>query len=99
MQRLLAAAAVVSLLGSSIPSRAEDAVPCDARRVRIASDAGWRVQVDPDTGIYSLPASTGTSTATSARTTGELVVTPGRTAAGGYKIDLGDAPGGTREQQ
>lgn len=86
------------MLGASLPSRADDAVPCDVRRVRTASDAGWRVQVDPDTGIYSVPAGTGASTAASARTSGELVVTPGQTAAGGYKIHLGDVPGG-REQQ
>lgn len=99
MRMWFAAVAVVSVLGSSATSRAGDAVPCDPARARRANDPGWRVQVDPETGVYSLPPAPDTATATSARTAGDLVVTPGTTAAGGYKIRLGDVPGATREQQ
>ena len=55
MKGVITAAVVAWLLGSCVPGRAGDAVPCDADRVRTAADAGWRVQVDPETGIYTLP--------------------------------------------
>ena len=100
MKGLLTAAVMAWLLGSCVPSRADEAVPCDANRARTAADAGWRVQVDPDTGVYSLPTATAatTSTASSARTASGPVVQPGTTAAGGWKIEL-DGAAATREQQ
>lgn len=100
MQGVLTAAVVAWLLASCVPSRAGDAVPCDADRVRTAPDAGWRVQVDPETGVYSLPTAPAATTAaaTSARSAGDVVVKPGTTAAGGWKIEL-DGAAATREQQ
>ena len=91
MKRLLSAVLGVWVLGSCVPSRAGESVPCDAQRARVAHDDGWRVQLDPETGTYSMPTSpTTTGTTTSARAAGDLVVQPGTTAAGGWKVQLGD---------
>ncbi len=73
-------------------------VPCDARPRIAAGDVGWQVQVDPATGVYSLPAP-GTLAAPDTARGGrarDVVIQPGTTAAGGYVIRL---DGASAEQQ
>src|SRR5690349_9278113 len=67
--------------------------PCDEARGTRPAGGGLQVQVDPETGTYSMPAP-GTLDATpgraaSAATTG-VVVTPGSSAAGGFKVTIPD---------
>jgi hypothetical protein len=89
---LIAAAVTTWLFAAPIaPSRAGD--PCDETRAGRPARGGLQVQVDPETGAYSMPAP-GTLDATpgraaSAATTG-VVVTPGSSAAGGFKVTVPD---------
>jgi hypothetical protein len=89
--RALIGAAIV-VLSSVVAVHPSSADPCDDTRARRgAADAGWQVQVDPDTGVYTMPAprpldETGARTAATA----EVVITPGRSAAGGFKATFGD---------
>jgi hypothetical protein len=54
---------------------------------RAAGDPGLQVQVDPATGRYSLPAPGTLAAEPQARSVAErVVVTPGTTAAGGFKV-------------
>lgn len=93
--------AVVTLL-SAAPVALSYAEPCEDTRAVRPLDGGLQVQVDPETGTYSMPAP-GTLDATpgraaSAATTG-VVVTPGTSNAGGYKVtfpDDGNAPERTK---
>jgi hypothetical protein len=90
--RALIAVAVAALLFAGPVARSV-ADPGDETHVDHAADTGLQVQVDPETGTYSMPAP-GTLDATpgraaSAVTTG-IVVTPGRSAAGGLKVTFGD---------
>lgn len=85
--------ATVIVLSFAVFVSRSSADPCDdARATGPAPDSGWQVQVDPQTGIYSMPAP-GTLDATPGRaaaaTTG-VVVTPGHSAAGGFKATFGD---------
>ncbi len=59
---------------------------------RAADDIGLQVQVDPASGRYSLPAPGTFGAAGRARSAGQtIVVTPGTTAAGGFKVTRGSA--------
>jgi hypothetical protein len=85
------------------PAKTSDArfvtAPCDLRSLAPSCDAGWRVQVDPETGRYSMPASDASAaTATDGARARELAVEPGTSAAGGYVIRLDGAPGSPQEQ-
>lgn len=57
----------------------------------VADDAGLQVEVDPRTGAYSLPAP-GRLPDTAPRTVldDDVVITPGRSAAGGFKATRRD---------
>jgi hypothetical protein len=75
------------------PVASTAAGPCDEARVARPAAGGLQVQVDPDTGAYSMPAP-GTLDATpgravSAATTG-VVVTPGSSPAGGFTVTFPD---------
>jgi len=84
-----AASVMLSLTVTVLPSSAD---PCDDTRPgRGTADAGWQVQVDPDTGVYSMPAPRppDETLGRAAATTG-VVITPGRSAAGGFKATFDD---------
>jgi len=51
MKGLFAVVVVIALLTCPVLSRAGDVAPHGPR----AGDPGWRVQVDPDTGVYTTP--------------------------------------------
>ena len=90
--RALIGIAVAALL-FAVPAAQSLAHPCDETHVDHATDTGLQVQVDPETGTYSMPApgtlDTTPGRAASAVTTG-IVVTPGQSAAGGFKVTVGD---------
>jgi len=74
--------------------------PCDLRSLAPSCDAGWRVQIDPETGRYSMPASDASAaSASDGARTRELVVEPGTSPAGGYVLRLDGAPGAPQEQR
>jgi hypothetical protein len=88
----LVAAAVATLMLAA-PVAPTLAGPCDETRAARPADGGLQVQVDPETGAYSMPAP-GTLHATpgraaSAATTG-VVVTPGTSPAGGFTVTFPD---------
>jgi len=70
----------------------DEPLPCGAPAAQaLAPDQGWQVQLDPETGTYSMPAP-GTLTTpqgrSSAAASEPVVITPGTTAAGGFKVKL-----------
>ena len=84
-----AAIVMLTFIVAVHPSSAD---PCDDTRAgRGAADAGWQVQVDPNTGVYTMPAPRplDDTQGRAAATTG-VVITPGRSAAGGFKATFGD---------
>ena len=90
--RTLIGIAAASLL-FAVPVSRSLAEPCDETQPRASADSGLQVQVDPETGTYSMPAP-GTLDATPGRaaaaaTTG-IVVTPGTSPAGGFKVTFPD---------
>ncbi len=90
LRAVLTGAAVVLSFAAAVPASATE--PCDdARAGRGTPDSGWQVQVDPDTGVYSMPAPRAADDVEgrAAATTG-VVITPGRSAAGGFKATFGD---------
>jgi hypothetical protein len=98
---LLGTAVAALLLGRATAAHTRELTPCGAGATSGATAPGWRVQVDPDTGIYSMP-SPATSTAPvegEDRRGADLVVTPGTSPAGGYKIRLGDSAASHQEQK
>ena len=89
-------------LGGATAAWTGERTPCGASAAAAAPAAGWRVQVDPDTGIYSMPAAPAPATAPQAdqtRGAADLVVTPGTSPAGGYKIRLDDSATSHQEQR
>ncbi len=95
MRSLVVTAFLLALGLSAGLGRAEETRPCGAHGGVTVPDTGLRVQVDPETGTYSMPAPTAPAPATTgdqgARDADTLVVTPGTTAAGGYTVRLHDA--------
>lgn len=75
----------VLLAGASLPAPAWSG--CGMDHGHAAADAGLQVQVDPKTGAYSVP-EPGTLPADPAAEARHraVVVSPGETAAGGYKV-------------
>ena len=58
----------------------------------VRAESGLQVEVDPATGAYSMPAPGRLpETATRAVAGDDVVITPGRTAAGGFKATRRDA--------
>jgi hypothetical protein len=80
MTRVVMSAVVAAALGIATVAAATD-------------DGGLQVEVDPATGTYSMPAP-GRLSATAPRTLAgdEIVITPGATAAGGFKATGRDVP-------
>lgn len=111
MRRIFAVGAAVLLVAGFVAHReharadAPDArfvtAPCDLRSLASSCDAGWRVQVDPETGRYSIPAAatSAVSASDATRAARELVVVPGTSPAGGYLIRLDGSTGTTLEQR
>jgi hypothetical protein len=81
-------ALAVLLAGASLPAPAWSGCGRDHGH---AADAGLQVQVDPKSGAYSMPEA-GTLPADPAAGAREraVVVSPGETAAGGYKVKVGE---------
>jgi hypothetical protein len=93
-------ATVAFIVSSAAAGWTGEPMPCGAGVAAGAADSGWRVQVDPDTGTYSMPApeSFAAPTRTRAFADRDLVVVPGRSPAGGYMIRLGDGTDRSQEQ-
>ena len=100
-RRALVAVIVAAVtLGGATAAWTGERTPCGAGAAA-APAAGWRVQVDPDTGIYSMPAPAAATAPQVDQTRGaaDLVVTPGTSPAGGYKIRLDDSAASHQEQR
>ena len=96
---LAGVAAAAALLSGATAASARDLTPCGARATGEAAP-GWRVQVDPETGIYSMPSpATSTAPVDEGRSASDLVVTPGTSPAGGFKVRLGDAAASHQDQK
>lgn len=90
------------LLGGATASHAAGDMPCDAHPAVSATAPGLQVQVDPKTGTYSMPAPGTIAAPTEGgrqRGASDLVVTPGTSPAGGYKIRLDDSAASHQEQK
>ncbi len=94
------ALASVLCVATVVTSHAGEVPACEARLTG-GGAPGLQVQVDPETGTYSMPApGTLTGPATSgARSAGDLVVRPGTSPAGGYQIRPGDEAASHQEQR
>jgi hypothetical protein len=91
--RVLIGTALATLL-VVVPAPRSAADPCDETRAGGGTPPrGLQVEVDPQTGAYSMPAPGRLDDAqgrAATAPTGGVVVTPGRSAAGGFKATLGD---------
>jgi hypothetical protein len=93
--RLLVITAATALTVAGADARAgrgNDApLPCGSPAAQTSGEHGLQVQLDPVTGTYSMPAP-GTLETPQGRSvnaaTAPVVVTPGTTAAGGFKVQL-----------
>jgi hypothetical protein len=93
---LVALALAAVMLGGATTAWTGDRTPGDAP----AADAsGWRVQIDPDTGIYTNPAPAPATAPNDVQgRAADLVVTPGTSPAGGYKLRLDDSAAAHQDQ-
>jgi hypothetical protein len=95
---LVAVTLAAVLLGAAATGWTGDPRPDAASPAAAAEGAGWRVQVDPATGIYTNPAPAApTAPKADQGRAADLVVTPGTSPAGGYKIRLDDSAAAHQE--
>lgn len=89
---LIAAGTVALVLGAVHVAWSDGPPPCGAQTQHgAAAGGGLQVQVDPETGTYSMPAPgtlVGPATLDDTVAPKDLVVTPGTSPAGGFKATL-----------